>query len=332
MARCTTWLPRPRVRLRQATRVGEPEIGFRLGGLPKRRMAAAKRMLSAAREESFILPGRTERSRWIYPALAELVRRYAEGGDESRSLSAAVGLTGYEFRVFSQNGEDGVLAELFRRLRVTDGSFVEFGIQGGREGNCVFLADVLGWPGLFMEMDPNAYSALERKYRANPRVTTRQAQVTPDNVESLLAECGVPEEPTVMSIDVDGPDYWIWGAVSRFRPWVVVIEYNAALDPSQNLVQPADAPPGWTGTDRFGASLGALTSLAESMGYRLAHTELAGVNAFFVRSDLGADLPAPESVPMRAPNFFLAGHGHVRDPGEADWITPGPPNGDDAVS
>jgi hypothetical protein len=96
---------------------------------------------------------------------------------------------------------------------------------------------------------------------------------------------------------------------------VVVIEYNSSLDPSRRLVQPRDAPVGWSGTDCYGASLGALVSLATDKRYRLAHTELAGVNAFFVRDDLDIDLPPLEAVPVRAPNHFLVGHSHLRDHG-----------------
>lgn len=289
-----------------------------------RRLAHARRLLAAATEETFVLPGRSERTRWIYPALAELTRRYAEGPTPAKgeaALERASGLTRFEYRVFSQNGEDGVLAELFRRAGIVGpGSFVEFGVQSGREGSCVFLADVLGWSGLFMEMDDAPYGALQRKYRANARVRTLRAEVTPDSVEDLFARGEVPEEPDVVSIDVDGPDYWIWRALRRFRPRVVVVEYNSSLDPATKLVQPADAPAGWSGTARYGASLGALEALAEEKGYRLAHTELAGVNAFFVRTDLGVELPPPEAIPARAPNHFLAGHAHLPDPGGLDYV------------
>ena len=229
----------------------------------ERALTKARRLLAVTGEVSFVLPGRSERSRRVYPALAELVRRYTtdrEPCDRDRELEQASGLTRFEYRVFSQNGEDGVLAELFRRLGVRDGTFVEFGAQSGREGNCVFLADVLGWRGLFMEMEAAPYAALERKYRANPRVCTLQARVTPENIEALLRRSGVSDEPDIVSIDVDGPDYWIWQAIGRCRPRVVVIEYNASLDPARRLVQPRDAPAGWSGTDRYGASLGALVT------------------------------------------------------------------------
>jgi hypothetical protein len=115
----------------------------------------------------------------------------------------------FELRVFSQNGEDGVIAELVRRTGAPGRFFVEFGIGSGGEGNCVFLADVLGWSGLFMEPDPDAHAALTRKFEGHPGVATLHATVTPENVEELFERAGVPAEPDVLSIDVDGNDYWI---------------------------------------------------------------------------------------------------------------------------
>ena len=95
----------------------------------------------------------------------------------------------------------------------------------------MFLAHVLGWRGVYLEPDDAAFAALERRYAANPRVRTLQAAVEPDTVEDLFAQRGLPEEPDVVSIDVDGNDYWIWRALERFRPRVVIVEYNGSLDP-----------------------------------------------------------------------------------------------------
>jgi hypothetical protein len=249
----------------------------------------------------------SDRSRGVYPALSELARRYGETPD----------LTAYELRVFSQNGEDGVLAELLRRTGIGGGGFVEFGAGDGGEGNTVFLAQVMGWPGVYLEPDPDAYAALERRYRANRGVRTLQAAVTVENVEALFAQAGVPEEPDVLSIDVDGNDYWIWRAIRR-RPRIVVIEYNGALDPLEERVARYDPERRWDHTAGYGASLAALERLGAEKGYRLAHTELAGVNAFFVRSDLGAALP--EAVPRRAVNHALMGLEHPAPRHDPEWV------------
>ncbi len=252
-------------------------------------------------------------SRRLYASIGELATRHPDAEHTED-------LTRHEYRVFSQNGEDGVVAELLRRLAGAPRHFVEFGIGPGTEGNAVFLADVMGWAGCFIEPDPAGYADLERKYRFVGRVETLEASVTAENVEALFDRAGVPEEPGIVSIDVDGNDYWLWKALERYRPQVVVIEYNSSLDPHRQLVQPYD--PGWrnSGTDFFGASLGALRALGESKGYRLAHTELAGVNAFFVRADLDAELPDPAEVPARPPNFDLAGRSHRPHASGATYI------------
>jgi hypothetical protein len=263
----------------------------------------------------------TDRS--LYVAMAELNKRHqALSTEPSEDFDIGL-LAPFELRVFSQNGEDGVLAEILRRIGVGAQSyFVEFGVESGREGNCVYLADVAGWRGLFMDGDERFFSGLQQKYRASELVHTTLAMVTPQNVQELFAAAGVPPEPDVLSIDVDGADYWIWDAIEDYRPRVVVVEYNSTLDPRRRLVQPADREGGWDGTDFFGASLAAMRSLGERKGYRLAHAELSGVNAFFVRDDLAdGRMPDAEEVLLRgSPNYFQRGIRHPPDPDRRPYL------------
>lgn len=245
-------------------------------------------------------------------------------GLSSDYFREGAGFAPHEARVFSQNGEDGVLAELFARVGVSSGRFVEFGIQDGREGNAVFLADVAGWSGLFFEPDTDAYAQLYEKYAHSPRIRTRQEAVRPDKLDSVLQEEGFFNELDLLSIDVDGEDYWIWREAS-VRPRVVVIEYNAALG-LRPIVQPPtpwDSIHVWDGTDAFGASLAALEALGRQKGYRLVYCELAGVNAFFVRSDVaeraGLGSVSPEQA-YRPPNYALEGRRHPKGP-NLRWVT-----------
>ncbi|MFN8590992.1 MAG: hypothetical protein U0031_05960 [Thermomicrobiales bacterium] len=257
----------------------------------------------------------------FYSTLAELVRRHHE---PSPVLNAG-SLTGYELHLTSENGEDGVIAEIMRRIGVDSRYFIEFGAETGRAGNCVFLADVLGWSGLLIEGDHARAMALAKKHCANPKIQTRHAYVHRENINALFEEAGVPETPDILSIDIDGNDFWIWSAIDGIRPRVVIVEYNAGLDPSSTLVQPYVAHWQWDGTDFFGASLGAFQLLGESLGYRLVHTELAGVNAFFVRDDLlqaFSDLDL-EMVPRRPANYVHQGHGHPPDPQARTYLTLG---------
>lgn len=253
-------------------------------------------------------------TRQTYLALGELARRWREAAPGADGTP----LSGYELRVFSQNGEDGVLAEIFARIGTGGGGFVEFGVERGVQGNCVFLADVQGWPGVFLEADPDDAGALAAKYRHAPLVRVACERVTPDNVTALFAAAQVPAEPDLVSIDVDGQDLWIWRALTGHRPRVVVIEYNAGLDPAGTQVEAPDPGAAWGGTDHFGASLGALEVVARERGYRLVHAELAGVNAFFVREDLAG--PFAAEVPRRGANYDLSGRSHRPDDSGRSYV------------
>lgn len=243
-----------------------------------------------------------------YDRIAEYWRRQ-ERGPQGGDITLA------EWRVFSQNGEDGILQELLARLGIRDGYFVEFGVETGIECNCAMLGE-LGWNGLFIE-GSGKYAALETRWGHRPGVTVRHALVTPDNVNGLFDEAGVPDEPDILSIDIDGTDYWVFQAVTR-RAKIVVVEYNSSIpvDAGTRLVQPLDAPP-WDATTYFGCSLGAIEALAAEKGYRLVHTDLCGVNSFYVREDLLSWEPAPA---RRSANYFFSGGGHPPDPHNREFV------------
>jgi hypothetical protein len=241
----------------------------------------------------------------FYGALAALAARYAGAAPWPGSPD----LTANELSVYSQNGEDGVVAETLRRIGPGRREFVEFGVEHGVQGNCVALADVCGWGGLFLEADQAKARGLAWKYRDNPGVRTAQATVTVETINALFAERGVSAEPDIVSIDVDGNDLWLWRALTHARPRLVIIEYNATLDHRRPLVQPYDPDWRWGGTDYFGASLAALELVGREKGYSLIHTELAGVNAFFIRNDL-ADHFDGVVVPRRSANYDGQGSGH----------------------
>jgi hypothetical protein len=246
-------------------------------------------------------------SREYYLAVHALLGRAPVTGDLARA----------ELKVSSQNGEDGVIHEIFRRIGLPDSPyFVEFGTESGYETNSALLADVLGWRGLLIEGDPAFHERLERKYRPNARVTTMRALVTPENVEDLFAQAAVPAEPDLLSIDIDGDDYWVWQAIEKFTPRVVVSEFNASLD--GHKVQPRGKGP-WDGTAYFGASVDALRDLGERKGYRLVHTDICGVNAFFVRRDQGGEWTDPV---IKGPNYQLMSEAHPPDPLNRAYVDP----------
>lgn len=226
-------------------------------------------------------------------------------GRADPSLFAVSDLTRYEQKVFSQNGEDGVLVEIFNRIGTGNRFFVEFGIQNGTEGNAVLLADVFGWAGLFIEADPDDFAQVEEKY-AGSQVRVVRDLVTAASIGGIFAAADVPEEFDLLSIDIDGNDVYVWDALGGYRPRVVVIEYNAGIVADRPLAQPHDPERAWDGSGAFGSNLSGLEVVASRKGYRLAHSDLTGTNAFFVRDDLWGALGI-DRAPRRTQNFGLTG-------------------------
>jgi FkbM family methyltransferase len=229
-------------------------------------------------------------------------------------------LRAFEKRLFSQNGEDGIIAEIMRRIGAPTRYFVEFGAEEGAEGNCVRLAREGGWQGLFLEADPAKFNSLAAGYRDLPGIRTVHSRVTAENIEDLLAANAVPAEFDVLSIDIDGNDYWVWSAIRRWHSRLVVIEYNAAYPPPRKWVMKPNPEHAWDGTTYYVASLASLAKLGREKGYVLVATNSTGVNAFFVRADLAADRFLDPAVHYHysAPAYGPHGGGHP--PGEGPFV------------
>lgn len=200
-------------------------------------------------------------------------------------------LAHYEHQIFSQSGEDGILREIFKRLGISKGTFVEFGIGDGLENNTAALL-IQGWSGLWMDGSQESIAKVKSDYSriiAEGRLKLKQAFVTSLTIEQLLSEHGVPREFDLLSIDIDGNDYWVWKAIRQFRPKVIVAEYNAIFPPGVSWTIAENHNHSWRMDSHMGASLEALWRLGKEKGYCLVGCNLAGVNAFFVRDDLAAN-------------------------------------------
>ena len=217
----------------------------------------------------------------------------AVGRIEARQVASdpSDDLNAHEFRVFSQNGEDGVIQFLLSRVTVENERFVEFGVGDYSEANTRFLALHDHWSGLVIEGNPRDVTRLRRDstfWRFD--MTAVQAFVTRENINDLLADNGMTGAIGLLSIDVDGNDYWIFESISVVQPAIVIIEYNHRFGPDRAVTVPYD--PAFS-RDRahyshiyYGASLRALCLLADRKGYAFVGCESFGVNAFFVRRDL----------------------------------------------
>lgn len=189
----------------------------------------------------------------------------------------------YERKVSSQNGEDGIIAEILNRIGTTNKFFVEFGADYGIECNTAVLIRA-GWKGLMIEADPSRHLALKSNYIGYP-VITRNEFITAENIADIFRSADVPTEFDLLSIDIDGNDYWAWKALAEYKPRVVVIEYNCYYVPPQKWVLKYNPTHEFQDTTYYGASLTSLAILGEQLGYSLVGTESRGVNAFFIRND-----------------------------------------------
>jgi hypothetical protein len=239
----------------------------------------------------------------------------AVGRVELRQVAAADAddLAANEFQVYSQWGEDGIIQHLIRRVPIARKLFVEIGVESYVEANTRFLAEHNLWAGLLIEADAEQVAAIRRDpiyWACN--IKAAAAFVTRENIDALLAEHGVTGDIGLLSIDVDGNDYWVWEAIRTVSPRIVVCEYNSFLGKERPLVVPyapdfrrARAHYSWL---YYGASLPALADLGRRKGYQLVGTNGAGNNAFFVRSDVGARLPARSVEEAFTPARFRESH------------------------
>ncbi len=205
-----------------------------------------------------------------------------------------------EFSCYSQNNEDGILLLIFSVLRVTQGRCVEICAGDGIECNSANLINNHGWDALLIDGDEaqirqgEAFYARRtgawRSRRLAPQLVS--SWVTKDNVNSLCAEHGFTGEIDLLTLDLDGMDFWIWDALEVITPTVVVAEYNNRIPPNRALTVPYDATFVGTGANQhgigyFGASLLALKRLGDRSGYRLVGANGPETNAFFIRSGVG---------------------------------------------
>lgn len=196
-----------------------------------------------------------------------------------------------EFQVFSQWGEDGILNALVHNLDVKSRVFVEFGVQNYVESNTRFLLVTQNWAGLVIDGNAEHISFIKSDpvyWRHNLKADNDF--ITAANINDILARNGIRGEIGLLSIDIDGNDYWVWKAITGVSPAIVVIEYNARFGPTRAVTIPYDPEfvreRGHHSQIYYGASLAALCGLGELKGYAFVGSNSAGNNAFFVRRDL----------------------------------------------
>jgi len=203
-------------------------------------------------------------------------------------------LQDYEFKVFSQWGEDGILQRLIECLEIKNHTFIEFGVEDFYESNCRYLMVNNNWAGFVLDGSRSNINRLRNSYFYwKYQLDTACSFITRGNINRLLASSGFDRDLGILSIDIDGVDYHVFEAITEFNPRIVILEYNAVFGSERKITVPyADdfrRTKSHYSNLYFGASLAALTHLANRKGYTLVGTTSAGVNAFFVRNDLMND-------------------------------------------
>jgi hypothetical protein len=243
------------------------------------------------------LESRLENEAAAQKTLMQQYRLLASKGNEWLPSMRDVG-----FRKYSQFEEDGILLYIFSLIPPLNRICVEISAGNGRECNTANLIINHGWWGHLFDASEQNVRAGEAFFSQNkdtflypPRFT--KAWITAENVNSQIAKSGATGPIDLLSLDIDGMDYWVWKAITVIEPQVVVCETQNAIPPDRALTVPYDPGFACESESSRGASLRAMCKLAREKGYRLVGTHRFGFNAFFIRNGVGAAFFPEVDVP-----------------------------------
>lgn len=192
----------------------------------------------------------------------------------------------YEFKVFSQFGEDGLIQFLINNLDLSSKKFIEFGVEDYEEANTRFLLENNNWSGLIIDSSKDNIDYIKKQnYYWKYNIRAEKEFITKENINTIIKKNNFEGKIGILSIDIDGNDYWIWNEIEIVKPDIVIIEYNARLGSELSMTIPYKSNFNRAESlkrNNYGASLSALNKLGEKKGYRLVGTNSNGNNAFFV--------------------------------------------------
>ena len=213
----------------------------------------------------------------------------------------------YEFKVFSQFGEDGLVQYLIKNLDISSKKFIEFGVQDYEEANTRFLLENNNWSGLIIDSSKENLEYIKKQnYYWKYNIRAENSFITKENINLIIKKNKFDGEIGILSIDIDGNDYWIWNEIEVVKPDIVIIEYNARLGSELSLTIPYKSNFNRMENlkkNNYGASLSALNKLAEKKGYKLVGTNSNGNNAFFVDIDKMHNTKIKAQVPEKCFNL-----------------------------
>jgi hypothetical protein len=220
-------------------------------------------------------------------------------------------LSEVEFQVFSQYGDDGIIQYLISRLPIQHKTFIEFGVENYREANTRFLLMSNYWSGFVIDgSEANIQSIRNEDFYGYYDLRAEQCFITKDNINELLQKPGFDPAIGLLSIDIDGNDYWVWKAIEAVQPDIIICEYNALFgftDPVTILYEPAFVRGGHRPKSYYGISLASACMLARDRGYFFIGSNSAGNNAYFIHEKHRSHCPVAETTPEAGYRFCVFG-------------------------
>lgn len=235
----------------------------------------------------------------------------ALGRIEARQVqqNASVDLREKEFQVFSQWGEDGIIQYLIQTVPITERSFIEFGIQNYTESNTRFLLKNNNWRGLVIDgSKANIEYVKDDSVHFLYNLTAVCAFIDKDNINTIIQKNGFEGDVGLLSIDIDGNDYWVWKEINVILPRIVICEYNSLFGPHRKVTVPYN--PEFMRNKAhysdlyYGASIAALVELGSKKGYVFVGGNTAGNNLFFVRKDVQSKLQESSIIDQYRKSMF----------------------------
>lgn len=205
-----------------------------------------------------------------------------------------------EFKVYSQWGEDGIIQWLINRIPIKNKTFIEFGVEDYKEANTRLLLEENNWSGMVIDGSyQNIESIKKDEIYWKHNLNAKCAFITRENINDLLLESGFDEDLGLLSIDLDGNDYWILKTINVVKPRILICEFNAIFGESRAVTvkykEDYERTKAHYSNLYYGASLKAIITAAEEKeeigGYTFIGTNSNACNAFFIRNDLVEYLP-----------------------------------------
>ena len=214
-----------------------------------------------------------------------------------------------EFQVFSQFGDDGIIQYLIDKLPIKNKTFIEFGVENYQEANTRFLLINNAWSGFIIDGDPDNIKQIKNsRLYSFYDIRAIDSFITKQNINQLISGVGFQKEVGILSVDIDGNDFWVWKAIDVISPEIVICEYNSLFgfeDPitipyQDDFIRGKKSP-----FNFYGTSLKAAVTLAKEKGYFFIGCNSAGNNAYFIHEKHRDNCPVEEKTPAEGYNLAM---------------------------